>query len=673
MVNLREKTLGATVHINSRVAKLIIALFLLVFGVTVVRNAWLSDDAYITFRTVDNFVNGYGLTWNPGERVQSYTHPLWMLLLSAVYFVTREIFFTSHLLSIAVSVIAVAILAFGIARSPFSALLGLAILTLSKAFIDYSTSGLENPLSHLILAAFLLVYIRAEPSLKKLFYLSLLAALGLMNRLDTALIFLPMLAYAWFKTPASLRKRLAAVALGSTPYFLWELFSLFYYGFPFPNTAYAKLNLGLIDHAVLLEHGRDYFLNSIHLDPITLLVVLLGVITPLVLQGFHFVPAAVGVLLYLAYVLRIGGDFMSGRFFAAPLIVAVAVLIAIDLKRLKAFRFALLALIVAVGLSSQYSPVLPTSVQSAGTDSYGITDEKGNYWSNTSLLKAGRGERLPDHDWAEEGRAARLENPGVVEKGSVGFYGFFAGPDVHVVDLLGLADPLLARLPPVDPSWRVGHYGRRPPDGYTETLATGENHIHDHNLAAYYDKLSLVIRGDLFDFGRLGEIWRLNTGRYDHYRDEYALFDEETFIQRLEFTNPTNAPYAYAFIWNNNAGEAYLLDDASQLGSTYTVTWTISTDGVTFVGDHIAKTSSIGTLADDSTLNIGIILTTNPDLSSYQIFEHRYCFRIKDDKLVILLQGMGWYNEQAPDGMWEEADVSHVIQRSWPLVKDEDD
>ena len=62
------------------------------------------DDAFITFRTVDNFINGYGLTWNTTERVQAYTNPLWMFLVSAVYFFTQEIFYTPLYLSIAVSV-----------------------------------------------------------------------------------------------------------------------------------------------------------------------------------------------------------------------------------------------------------------------------------------------------------------------------------------------------------------------------------------------------------------------------------------------------------------------------------------------------------------------------------------------------------------------------------------
>ena len=48
-----------------------------------VRTAWLSDDAYITFRTVDNALNGYGLRWNVADRVQSYTHPLWMFVMTA--------------------------------------------------------------------------------------------------------------------------------------------------------------------------------------------------------------------------------------------------------------------------------------------------------------------------------------------------------------------------------------------------------------------------------------------------------------------------------------------------------------------------------------------------------------------------------------------------------------
>jgi len=38
---------------------------------------WLCDDAYISFRYVRNFVEGRGLVFNPGERVEGYTNFLW--------------------------------------------------------------------------------------------------------------------------------------------------------------------------------------------------------------------------------------------------------------------------------------------------------------------------------------------------------------------------------------------------------------------------------------------------------------------------------------------------------------------------------------------------------------------------------------------------------------------
>ena len=75
---------------------------LVIFTYVFLANAWIGDDAYITFRVVDNFINGYGLTFNPDERVQAYTHPLWMLLLSAAYAVTSNLFYTTLALSLRV-------------------------------------------------------------------------------------------------------------------------------------------------------------------------------------------------------------------------------------------------------------------------------------------------------------------------------------------------------------------------------------------------------------------------------------------------------------------------------------------------------------------------------------------------------------------------------------------
>ena len=64
--------------------------------------------------------------------------------------------------------------------------------------------------------------------------------------------------------------------------------------------------------------------------------------------------------------------------------------------------------------------------------------------------------------------------------------------------------------------WRIGHFRHIIPKGYMETLKAGENLIADKNIALYYDKLSFVVKGDLWDWQRIVEIWNLNTGKYDY-------------------------------------------------------------------------------------------------------------------------------------------------------------
>src|SRR5437868_3417959 len=121
------------------------ALLILV-GFFVVRTAWLSDDAYITLRTVDNFLHGYGLRWNVGERVQVYTHPLWLLLLLPACRLTGDLFYTMSLLAVSASLGAVAVVGLGLGRSRQRILWIALLLVLSKTFLSYATSGLESSL-----------------------------------------------------------------------------------------------------------------------------------------------------------------------------------------------------------------------------------------------------------------------------------------------------------------------------------------------------------------------------------------------------------------------------------------------------------------------------------------------------------------------------------------------
>ncbi len=515
----------------------LVALCLLLFAAVILRFAWLSDDAYITFRVVDNAAAGLGLRWNPAERVQGYTHPLWFLMLLAGRLLTGELYYTAIVLSVALSVAAVALLGFRLRAAPVAVVLALLVLTLSRAFIDYATSGLENALSHLLLAAFLVVWFRQasdelrvtsdefrngehhpSPPTRRLLLLSFLAALLALNRLDALLLVLPALGWALWQRRSA--RAVGLVALGFLPLVAWTLFSLFYYGFPFPNTAYAKLATG-IPAADLARQGVTYLLNSLRWDPLTLTATVAAVVVVVVRRWNGGFVVAAGIVLYLLYVINIGGDFMSGRFLTLPLLAAVALLLAItsDAARLVTIHLtprlaAVLAALVIVLAAAGHLPVLlagsPTG--DAARRDGDIADERAYYTPYTALFA----DRIP-HPWAEQGLVLRAEGPAVVEHGNVGFLGYYAGPAVHIIDRNGLTDPLLARLPVRDPAdWRIGHFRRDVPAGYADTVRSGQNVIQNADLAAYFDVLARVTRGPLGSVERLREIWRINSGAYGH-------------------------------------------------------------------------------------------------------------------------------------------------------------
>jgi arabinofuranosyltransferase len=527
--NLPEDQTGIPVITAHLAERPVLIFFFLLYLIAIIRNAWMCDDAYITLRTVDNFVQGYGLTWNTAERVQVYTHPLWMLCLSFLYFFTREAYFTTLFFSLTLSAAAGYLTAFRIARSTGAAIIGLACLSSSKAFLDYSTSGLENPLSHLLLAVFILIYRQPKRDLLWLFRVSMIAALAATNRIDTILIYLPALLYSIHHLPRGGRTR--TLFKGFTPFILWEIFSLLYYGFPFPNTAYAKLNTG-IPASDLIFQGVCYLLNSLTLDPLTLLVILAGIALGFSRSGNFIRPEenkanefatpqliSTGIVLYLFYVIWIGGDFMSGRFFSAALFGSVALIVStltIDLKS----SVPVLVMVLLVNLFSPHSQYLldlghPLSQQFPVIDNKGVADERAYYHAATGLMNISRHQELPYNAWVLEGRKAREKGADVVTRENIGLFGYYAGPEVHVLDVWALADPLLTRLPLSHQDWRIGHFQREIPDGYIPTLQTGQNHLVDPNTAAYYDKLSILTRGSLFSPPRLLEIILMNLGWYD--------------------------------------------------------------------------------------------------------------------------------------------------------------
>ncbi|MBL8755059.1 MAG: hypothetical protein JNK15_17275 [Planctomycetes bacterium] len=513
---------------STRARWLCTALLLLVFAAVAVRCAWLGDDAYITLRSVENWVAGNGLRWNPGDRVQTYTHPLWMLLLSAGRALTGEVYFTTIALSLLLSCAAAAVLLWrGGTVAAITAVA--AMLVLTRAFTDYATSGLETPLTFVLLVSFAVVVTRTGMAPPTRFTLAvLLTALAATTRMDLGLLCAPAVLATWRGVPFATALRLGAAA--SLPFLGWLVFAVVWYGSPLPVTAHAKaFGLG-IPAGDLAMQGLRYLRTAIVDDPVLLPVVVGGLGLGLARASTRWL--ALGAVLYVGYVVKVGGDFMAGRFLLPPFVVAVAVLgpwLAARSARVGGgVALAVLALAALRGvpqwLRSPASDTAPSEAELAAQAWVG--DERRVYYATLGLLS-------PTRQVPVFGALDALVRPNggprwILRNGAVGVAGFQSGARGTVLDEL-LCDPLLARLPAKDPTrLRIGHVLRRVPEGYLESVATGRNRLRHQGLARYYDALLMSMQAPPWSEGRFAAMWQMARGDFDAGFRDYVLGDYRT-------------------------------------------------------------------------------------------------------------------------------------------------
>lgn len=545
-------------------------LYLLIFSLVFINTAWLCDDIFITFRAVDNFLKGYGPVWNVGERVQVYTHPLWYFLLVIGIGTFKHHYWFTLALSYA-CLLGTLYLFLKIARHGNMALamFASAALLLSRAFADYSSSGLENPLLHLLLCTYVLVSITQQDAAKRFLYTGLLYSLLFLTRPDAIVLVTPAsLWMLWQAYKASGRKRTLKLALlAVAPALAWEAFSLIYYGSLVPNTAIAKTNLGY-PRSEMLARGWDYMKVCFHADPITLGTILLAFPLAATL-GKGLLPRLLmgGVTLQLVYICWVGGDYMAGRFLTGSLLAsALAIALSAPPESAKAWlqaigkavaaklpsshksgRASLLSLLGAVILLfsitlvapremtanirylpkySLRSPYSPRIIASDWNNKYGLVDERGFRYSGQQALglmyiitekKSNPYTAL----WLQSGKLLAEQDlkDTMLARRVIGMPAWTAGHKPYIIDALALSDPFLAHLPALlmrdTKSGRVartGHYTRAIPKGYIQSLITGKNTITHPAMAALYDDVALAARAPLFSAERWKSIWRLNTG-----------------------------------------------------------------------------------------------------------------------------------------------------------------
>lgn len=475
-----------------------IGLILTLFLVLWYNHAWISDDSLITLRTVNNFVEGRGMVWNPGERVQVFTHPLWFLILSIGIFFVRSPYIVLMGCSLLFSLAALLLLLKSAHEKPQTILI-FAVVLFSQAFIDYTSSGLENPLSYFLTILVAHRFMDGKHDAK----LFLLMALTFLNRMDYALLLLPMALTAWYTTRFSIK----AIIPAATIVVLWLGFAFFYFGYPLPNTYLAKLGAAYPQHEYY-EQFWHYVGYTVNTDGITLVVIVLSFVLSLIHRS-RTVAISLGVLLYFLYLHQIGGGFMAGRFFAVPFLISVFVLIAIYRENSSLIlKFGLVILLGSVALMGDY-PLQNGPDYDTTNLQNGIVDERGYYFPNYSIFVRGR--------WPQF--ASRDTDILIQGCGGIGVIGYTHNDD-YIIDTCGLGSAYLSRLPAVrTEDWRIGHSVRKVPAGFEEWVLNESDTMPDAELTRYFEDIRTVISGPLWSEERLQAIWRINFTDYDYDED----------------------------------------------------------------------------------------------------------------------------------------------------------
>ena len=538
---LQDKKILLAVRLLAIVSVLVVAF----------RLAWLSDDALITLRTALNITHGWGPGFNATESVQAYTHPLWFLLWVTIGVTTNQWVWGILLAGIFMTAAAVGILAWrttSIARI----ILLTGMLIFSNGFIEYSTSGLENPLAYLSIAVgFALSVSILAGRESKWWVLPTLIGLTFAAVFLTRFDLIVLIAPAALVLIYSQRKSWRTIAVGAisfaVPVIIWFTWTWLTYKTLLPNTFAAKRNVE-IPQLELAVQGFRYFYISFEHDPVIMITLSLGIIAGLIFGGLLLRAWTLGIVFYLLYVISIGGDFMASRFMAVPALVSALVLASISLRDNSAAQLTQpdssaskdvwvapgvsIVALTFLALGASLSGSTPTAMANPQAQRWefeqnmnaGVADERGWYVESDKSLK-GLLDRLSlayihpdivaltygnglDRSLREISKAAQnwpvndggFTNPSEVGAycGGLGFLGIATGPITHLVDMCALTDRFLAEKPyaPREPfAWRIGHLERQVPEGYLEAVATGDpSKLTDPALALELEQLWAEIR-----------------------------------------------------------------------------------------------------------------------------------------------------------------------------------
>lgn len=549
-------------------------LLFLVFAVWGLQRAmhrhWVCDDAFITYRYSLNLQDGLGAVFNEGEKVEGYTNFLWMLLLSiGLNFhlpperLSQGLGIFSYLGSLLVLYL------FSLKNDlsgkyksvlPFASI----ALAIQPHAQIYATGGLETSFFGFLLVAGLSIVFHSHHS-KHLFWGFLFLGLASLTRPEGFLFYFWASLYALYAKPGkgSPIDQIMKVFFYQLPLFFLVLPYIFwkidYYGSFTPNTYWAKYGQGIYP-----RQGLRYiflYLNSYYVFYIFFFVLLLKYSPDFLLEinnrlatktrewkrsrqyrkmfqmvvpkkkkwefhlpriGFRTTPvlmftilAIIPSLLYVIYLVMMGGDFMFARLlisFSGVFFLGMEMFLYYRLKEGSRIFFSILLLL---SLPLYYNPYEGTKLPIID----GITEESSIYRINEVYrLKQ---ILFPLRESFQNG------NVHIAFSGSQAMYAYYMNPPYALEISTGLTDTEIARMGSQSRG-RIGHERLIPVDYLYDRGI--DILLFDRDLPGQTDYNLLRIKGIPTPFRILK--YKKNTMKYLKKNPRLEFIDFEEYLDK---------------------------------------------------------------------------------------------------------------------------------------------
>ncbi len=308
--------------------------------------SFFHDDAYITLRYARNFIEGKGIVWNEGERIQGYSNFLFLLLISPLGAMGIDLKSSARIVSlISFLMLIISMFYYPLLRkksltdkSKTIDLLPFIIVSTSSPLIVWIRGGLEGvmltALTTIALLTFLAGISNSEKSGTMLFAVSgFFYSLSALTRPDAVIFFaVSFLFLLFFNEDKNFRKTASFLVPALVIFALYGFWAFNYYGDILPNTFYAKATNFTFQKAI---SGSKYIFNFLIAPPFIFLFAAISYAYACAkkeagkIENYLFSLT----LIFFLYITYVGGDQMPAVRFLLPLIPVISLLLYFTVKK----------------------------------------------------------------------------------------------------------------------------------------------------------------------------------------------------------------------------------------------------------------------------------------------------------------------------------------------------